>query len=357
MSNIAESSYADLHSHSSKKENEFELYKFILNSRILNEEPNVFQNYLDFDCPTNILRPFILDKRLENEIILKDLYKQSLISYKNILTVYKQLARYLKIKDSLQLSQFLSLLLWCGFFSPTGVHTYKLDGRLYLDGLQSFDVFNGCGVCVAYSQLLEDFLRECGFETASIGCKEKQNMNKSSFTYLPPIIRNYDISENKSFSDSFIPDILSLMCGNNCNHAITLIKDAQGMYLYDVTNLCSLNIISPNSANGITYKGSVNIYPNESLFLLSNIDSFDLLQNLSSSSTSDIKSKRRAITQEEFISLFEDTITKFVYSLRVVKTAYADNYRDISTINKEINTYGNCKESIKTYKKIKKTTK
>ena len=356
MANVAENSYTNMHRCSSKQENEFNLCKSIYNARILDEKPDVFQMYLNFECPTNILKPFILDKRLDNEIMLKDLYKESLIAYKNILKLYKDLAIYFRINDSLQLSQFLSLLLWCGFFSPTGVHTYKLDNRFYLDGMYSFDVFNGGGVCVAYSQLLEDFLREYNFKAASIGCREKRNDQTTSFSYQPPIIRNFDISESESLFDNFIQNFISILCNNKCNHAVTLINDEKGMYLYDATNLCALNLISTKTANGVTYNGSMEFYPDDSLFYLSNIDSYELLENLAASSNKEIKSKRRIITQDEFISLFEDMITKFMSNLRIVQDAYHENYANISTIYNQINTYGDCKNSIKTYKKMKKTT-
>ena len=49
-------------------------------------------------------------------------------------------------------------------------------------------------------------------------------------------------------------------------------------------------------------------------------------------------------------------ITKFMSNLRIVQDAYHENYANISTIYNQINTYGDCKNSIKIYKKMKKTT-
>lgn len=73
----------------------------------------------------------------------KELYKESLICYNKILENYSILAQELNINNSLELSHLFAYMLWNGYYSVTKKHVYKLQERMMLPGMHSFDVIKG----------------------------------------------------------------------------------------------------------------------------------------------------------------------------------------------------------------------
>lgn len=132
-------------------------------------------------------------------------YRQVLTSYQKVLENYKKLAEELKIYDSLNLSHLFSFLLWNGYFSATKDHHYNPNDRLMILGMNSFDVFKGRGVCLAYAELLTNYLNACNREAALLSCVVPTKKGAIKINYCPEIERKYSLGKiNHSIISSFM---------------------------------------------------------------------------------------------------------------------------------------------------------
>jgi len=98
--------------------------------------------------------------------IYKNAYARSIECYNSILENYSKLAQELHINNSLELAHFLSFMLWKGYYSVNKSHAYQTKCELGIPGLYSFDVIKGGGACLAYAELLKNFLLACDKEAA-----------------------------------------------------------------------------------------------------------------------------------------------------------------------------------------------
>ena len=140
--------------------------------------------------------------------LIKDnynVYKQALINYQKVLDNYKKLAEELKINDALNLSHLFSYLLWNGYFSVTKEHRYNLNDRLMISGMYSFDVIKGHGVCLAYAELLANFLNTCDKEASLLNCLVPTKKGAVKMNYYPEIERK--TSSNLS-NQMFVPSLM-----------------------------------------------------------------------------------------------------------------------------------------------------
>lgn len=265
-------------------------------------------------------------EQLENTYNLKTQYKTSIESYNNLLNRYKILSKELKINSALELSIMISYLLWNGYFSITKEHKYSMKDRLYLTPLP-FDIFKGRGVCLEYSIFLRDFLLKCNKEAAIIGCKISKSTIKK--TYTPPIKRNIENSKINEFLYNVLCLVSSNLINAYGNHEITLIKDGEKIFAYDLTNLLVFNLDN-NRAQAVNGIGNMEVKPAQSFIIDPSNDKSNIMEKLYD------KNSCLKVSEKELKYSFEKIKSILNENKNILKDMYYFAYKDIYTIVNEI---------------------
>ena len=254
----------------------------------------------------------------------KNVYKESLNFYKLILENYKNLANEFKLDSSLELSQFLSYLLWNGYLSASKEHYYNPKGRLMIYGLYSFDVIKGRGVCLDYAELLNNYLQICDKKSSILACKLPANKNLIDCFYKPKIERkaknNYKSLKNKILSplENFIG-----------NHAINLIEENDNIYAYDITNLSAFNLENPSTAAIVNGVGKIQIKPLVSFVLSPEADRYNIFDKLYYNEFTS------SLSSEEYVNSFEKINDIVNGNLGLIEDAYHNIYDYLLFIDKQ----------------------
>ena len=295
------------------------------------------------------LNSYLLRANTEREYAVKNIYKESIEKLRKVLQNYKILAKELKIDNSLELSHLFTYLLWNGYFSSTNKHIYELRKRLLLQGMHSFDVIKGHGVCLAYSELLSYFLNTCDKKAALLQCKIPTKKNAIERGYTPNIQRNVNVGIiTKLFSKSLEP-VLKGLTNKFGNHAITLIEDNDKLYIYDSTNLYVLNISGKNKASIINGNGSFELRPLKTLLLSPHADPNNLFYKLVGD-----EEIKEAFSEEEIKDSYEKTIETASNNQELINDAYDSIHSDLLFINRQTDEIGNTYEVNKIISKKKK---
>ncbi len=175
-----------------------------------------------------------------------------------ILNIYKNLANELGINSTIDLSNYLTFLLWNGYFSPTKVHYYD-----EIKGSSSLAVFKGKGVCRNYASLHSEFFKLCGKKSYRVVCYSGYPTIESE--EIESIV-NRNIRKDKYMflkAALLLPclPILMPMYKKIGNHVINIIEGENGLYYYDVTNLCVLNQMGYYGASIVNGSGRYVIKP------------------------------------------------------------------------------------------------
>lgn len=300
------------------------------------------------DFCTEPLKPLIVNYLCIDQKLYRQLYIEALISYNNILKNYSDLAKELNIDSTLELSHLFSYLLWNGYFSTSKEHVYRLKNRLLLPSMYSFDVIRGNGVCLAYSELLNNFLEICNKESALLECYFPTKKGAITTSYRPEIKRNFDInfvSRNISRCTTLFLKGLIVRIGN---HAVTLIRENNKFLIYDSTNLYVLNVISDEKAEIINGTGTFDIKPLSTLILNPEADRKNLFEKLVSEKN-DYK-----LSRKELIVGWENIMTLLNDNISLLNDSYDNIHSDLSLIEEKTNEYGGLFKSWRKIKKLKK---
>ncbi len=285
----------------------------------------------------------------DHELKFQNAYKKSLLHYSNVLENYKKLAQELKLDSSLDISHLFAYMLWNGYFSVNKEHSYKLQERLVLPGMYSFDVIKGKGVCLAYANLLSDYLTICEKESAIIGCKVPLEKGAISSNYAPEIERNVKNNLRSRVANRFLTFVLKGAINIVGNHAITLIRDNDKLYAYDPTNLYALNIKDSSTASIVNGKGDFEIKPLTSACVFPHSDCNHIYEDLFSD---DIKP---ALTRKDFIVSFEKLMEIIKDNISLLDDAYDNIHSDLEYIDKETDKIGGGIKAMRKYQKNKKS--
>lgn len=240
--------------------------------------------------------------------------------YNHILDKTKILANELKISNSLELSILFSYMLYNGYYSKTKEHKYKLEDRKPIYGFYSYDIFNGNGVCLNYSDMLTDILRFCGYEVAIIANmvhkveKPEYKMNIDRGMVEPKL-------NTKIFHKILGP--ISHLIGN---HACTLIIDNGRPYIYDPTNLTMFDCVSNRVANHSLGKGEILLKPYLS-YAINDSEGLQALRDLAMTLKYDIP-----YNKDTFIRTSEKEIDKYNQNIYLFDCFHDDIKQDINTI-------------------------
>lgn len=182
-------------------------------------------------------------------------------SYKDILRKTKQLASELKLNNSLELSNLFTYLLWNGYFSKDNLLKFQTDKRLLITNYYGFDIMNGIGVCLNFSDMLSDFLNQFDYNVATIFNIVSKKVKTD---YMPTVKRE---SSKSNFRQRIISAMASPLSNVVGNHAFNFICENDGFYIYDSTNLMMFNLEDKFNCSNVCGTGSAKIKPYFSHYL------------------------------------------------------------------------------------------
>lgn len=335
-----------------KAQKELLLYYAIVETTNIEDNSKNFNTLLCLIEAADIgyLKPLAVYAMFNNKLKYQRIYKESLVCYNNILENYKKLAQELKVNSSLELSHLLTYMLWNGYFSVTKEHFYKLQERLLLPGMHSFDVIKGKGVCLAYAELLHNYLSTCGKNSSILACKVPLGKKDISCDYRPQIERNTKNNIISKVFNNSMTFFLGALINKFGNHAITLIEENGKMYAYDPTNLYALNIKDDSTASIINGTGEFQIKPLITFIIEPHSDPSHLYEKLLSS---DIEP---ALSRKEFIFSFENLIELINNNISLLDDAYDNIHSDLEYIDKQTGEIGGNHKALKKIKEDSKKT-
>ncbi len=275
------------------------------------------------------LKPLVAYAMSDYKLTYQEVNQESLIRYNHVLENYKKLAQEFKLNSSLDLSHLLTYMLWNGYFSVSKEHSYQLQDRKLLPGMYSFDVINGKGVCLAYAELLHNYLEVCDKNSALLICKVPTKKKAISCDYSPEIERNISSNAKGKVISGFVTFLLRGLINKIGNHAITLIEENEKIYAYDPTNLYALNIKNAVEASLINGKGEYKLNPLTTLMIDCNADPHHIYEKLL---TNDIKP---ALSRKEFIFSFENLMELINSNIGLLDDAYDNIHSDLEHIAKQ----------------------
>lgn len=245
--------------------------------------------------------------------------------YINILNNYRNLAKELHIDSALELSHLFTYMLWNGYYSATKEHYYNMKNRINIANFSFLDVMKGSGVCLNYSECLQDYLITCGKDASILLCGVP-NDKSIQRDYKPQIERHHAKNKHELLKLSILAKIVSKLLKIDGNHAITLIKDDNKMFAYDPTNLLVLNIPNKDTGKIINGKGNFKLLPMLTLNILVNLNSFPLIEELLN------KENPQAYSRKEIIFSFENTMETIAKNILLLDDAYANIHSDLHYI-------------------------
>lgn len=267
-------------------------------------------------------------------------------NYKNILSKTKLLSEELNLKNSLEIANLYTYLLWNGYFSKDFELKFQSFKRNMINAHYSFDIMSGIGVCLNFSDMLTDLINLYDYSAASV--INKFDVKQKRY-YVPDIerkIAKVNIG-NKIKASIFKP--LANMTGN---HAFTLIVDKEKMYIYDPTNFMIFNIDSRFKCTNICGTRGCELKPIFSHFINNSEKANFALGALNLNN-----SYESPYTRKDFIFTFEncvDTLNDKKSLLNSFHQEILNNIKVIDENSKDVKKL--IKEKKKEYKNLNKKT-
>ena len=247
--------------------------------------------------------------------------------YENILLGTKKLALELKLENSLELSNLFTYLLWGGYFSSNNFLRFQSNGRALIDEHYAFDIMNGIGVCLNFSDMLTDFINLFDYSSATV-INSLGKENKSN--YVPVIKRN--VAKNSdSFGRNLVVSMMNPVLKNVGNHAFNLINENGKCYIYDATNLMIFDIIDKFNCKDVCAAGSAKIKPYFSHIFNDSFKSFNALVDFNVKT--DFVSP---YTRKDFIFTWEECCDNFLKNKYLLGCFHDEIIEDINYINSNI---------------------
>ena len=309
-----------------EEEKKFILFKYFMEEEVDQDSIELFDGLIDDVIKWWGVSKVISGLRQKN--IEKSEKIKSVVDteedYKEILRKTKLLSQELKLNNSLEISNLYTYLMWNGYFSKDKELKFQSHDRLLLSGAFSQDIMNGHGVCLNFSDMLTDLLNEYDFSAATLMNKLPSRIN---LDYKPDIERN---RSKKKLSSSLIRMLLIPIMKSFPNHAFNLIKENNGLYIYDSTNLFISNLTSKNESTIITGNGKINLYPYFSYYINLDNKSVDTLDFFHT--TTNYESP---YTKSDFIDTWEECLLIFIKNMGLLNDFHCEIKHNINKINEE----------------------
>ncbi len=211
-----------------------------------------------FDC-SGLLEFDLLISLIERQREFKEEFCEELKLYEDILKIYKNVAQDLKFSSALDLSYFLTYLLWNGYLSSGKYYEYNLKDRVVVGNFYAAGVLHGKAACLENAALLRDFLLLCDKEALIMGSYIADNNWKKDFSSTPYIEKNKNKNEELKNRIRHIFIKVLLLGQKKENHSVTIVNENKGQYVFDPTNLVVLNILDGSKAVLVNGIGSLDL--------------------------------------------------------------------------------------------------
>ena len=254
-------------------------------------------------------------------------------NYKVILQKTKQLSQELNLQNSLEIASLYTYLLWNGYFSENQSLTFQTSNRIMIDQHYSFDIMNGHGVCLNFSDMLTDFINDFDYSAATLINRLDVNYKRD---YMPKIERK--VGKDR-LGSKILGKIMTPISNKVGNHAFTLIKENEQMYIYDPTNLMIFDIKDKFNCDNVCGTGSSKIKPYFSHFINKSGKAEETLVNFNMETIFRLPYDRKT-----FICTFEECFEKFSNNTYLLNRFYDDIHSNIESIS---NNVSNIKKLIK----------
>jgi len=272
------------------------------------------------DYKTGFCKPYMSCCMSTEEEKCRKNYKDSFISYYQVLKNYCGLSRELGISSALDLSCLFTFLLWNGYFSVTKKHAYNTNARKLNPGFFSLNVIKGGGVCLDYAELLHNYLNICDKESAILNCKVPKSIKAD---YHPQIERQI---KNQGHGVHLISIFGPFIINKIGNHSTVLIRENGNFYLFCPTNIAALNLENPYRATMINGKGSFELKPIETLAFIPYGDPHNLYEQLFTGSI------HSTLSRKDFIYHFEEIMELIHNHLPLLSDAYDEIHSELELI-------------------------
>ena len=261
------------------------------------------------------IQSILLEALMSQKMNFDTQFAQEMELYRNILENYRSIALELKLSSALELSYYLTYLLWHGYFSFNKTHQYDTNERIIILPFLAGGIFTGKGSCIECSALLRDFLKIYDKEALIVNC------------FVPVSIDRLIGAKTSLLEMLFYAVGLVQKIGN---HAAVIINEGGQQYVFDPTNLCILNTIDNFRASLIN---------GEKVFDLKNcILEFFNLADIKSELFRMVKEEtvRSNLTREEIAEVYFETIEKIKGNIDLLDDGYDIVRPSIEHINSRV---------------------
>lgn len=266
----------------------------------------------------------------------QNFFQQCEYHFDNILNNFKVLSQELKLENSLELSLLYTYLLWNGYFSKNNEFNYEMQNRALILGRFSYDIMNGNGVCLNFSEMLTHILNKCGYHSCILTNKAI-DPKKIKNDYIPSINRQI---KKPDALNKFLPLMLKPIVNKIGNHAFNLIEENGKLFIYDATNLIFLEVKNKDLANLLVGQGEFKLSTEYSYVLNSNKDykTLDLLYEM--------KEFISPYSRKDYIVTSENSIELFDKNKQLLKDYHSQINNDILKISETVEDYKKNKKKI-----------
>ena len=189
-----------------------------------------------------------------------------------------------------------------------------MKNRTNIANFTFLDVIKGSGVCLNYSEYLQDYLLTCGKEASILLCEVPKDKSIQR-DYKPQIEQNYAKNKNELLKLSILAMLANKLLKIDGNNAIALIKENDKMFAYDPTNLLVLNILNKDVGEIINGKGNFKLLP-----------MFTLIEELIKANYS------RAFNRKEIIFSFENTMEHITDNIPLLDDTYDNVHNELQSL-------------------------
>ena len=298
---------------------------------IIEFEKDFYKKYIK-EVYVSIFSKVYKEKTQETENYFQD----SEYYYNNILNKFKVLSKELKLANSLELSTLYTYLLWNGYFSKDKKFNYEIENRALIEGRFSYDIMNGNGVCLNFSDMLKDILNNCGYKSSTL-LNRPINTKELKNNYVIDIERN---AKNPKPLTKVLPIILQPLVKRMGNHAFNLIEENSKLYIYDATNLILLELNDKYIASLLVGKGEFSLKPYLSI-AFNDEKSRKLLYLLN-----ETKEFSTPYTRKDYIITSENSMELFNSNKSLLDDYHEDINNDIVNIANSVDYYKKNKRKI-----------
>lgn len=296
----------------SKEEKKNAIYKYIMNENDKIKIYRFFKNLFleDFEYVIIALYALNIKYNINSSIEQRYNFYYTFDVYNSLCDKFSKLANELHLENSLNTSILYTYLLWNGYFSINRSNAFANKDCVMANGLFSYDLFDGLGVCLNHSDLLKDLLNNMGYQSCNLLAKSNTKIISGDIL----IERNIDFSKQYGLIDRFLE-----------KHVFTLIFEKDMAYIYDATNTSIYKIINHELCTIINGTGDYKIYPVKSYELNFSKDSINALNTYL-----DKREFASPYTESYFIDIFKKLLIYFKENIQLIEDYYKDSHTNIS---------------------------